>query len=250
MSPPTKTRQGGVDGQEVGIAPTKRLLFGDFLPPGSLACRRLPCGHIIWGLLLGVGLGELLAEVARGLSLRTSRALSLLSLTTPTTLCPHRAGRNRQTAFPTPGPRTPAKAVLARCATPLWMELSGSLAWLNGGWEGQDPPEAPGSPWMLGGGAYHRLGLWAWRVGMNEFLARTPSLLWALALEGGRSCQGYASFAPQDPPGPLGANPAMTGRGVLWEAGCHLSGKHNQWLPLSRALPLWARSRPLPASAE
>lgn len=87
------------------------------------------------------------------------------------------------------------------------------------------PREALGC-WV--GGAYHRaralLGGWG---GMSSSLGPLPFSGLGLLREAGSAMA--VPPLPQNPPGPLGANPAMTGRGVLWEAVCHLSGKHNQW---------------------
>lgn len=172
VSPPKKARRGAVDGQEAGRGLTDSLgpaFLVIFFPKADWPADSCPLAtssrapSVGAGSLVGAGLGEFLVEGAGGLSWRTPRAVSPLSLPTPTTLRPHGAGRNQQTAFPTPGPRTPAKAVPAQCATPLWLEISGRLAGLNGGWEGDDPPEAQESPGTLGGWACHR----AWALGLE-----------------------------------------------------------------------------------
>lgn len=163
--------------------------------------------------------------------------------------------------FPPRARGLPPKLVLARCGPPLWLGLCGRQALLNGGWEGQDPPEAQESPVMLGG-PVTGLGLWLAGRGGTDFRAGTPALLWALALEGG-GCWGDRQLLLQLCLLCLPVSPRSSRSQSSWEgweglcgAVCPLSGKRMTRLvprsgyPRAELCTSRAGSHPLRVSAE
>lgn len=102
---------------------------------------------------MGIGLGKFLWRGQELLSWRTPRAANPLSLPTPTPShsAPTGQGGTENQPFPPRGPGLPPNLSQPDVPRPSGWDVSGRQAWLNGGWEREDPPEAQESSLMLGG---------------------------------------------------------------------------------------------------